>query len=357
MILKLTKKWTGLAVLGAAALAISGCTSTEAEMAATDSDAAEETTEESTDAAASDQSMVVVVKLTGVGWFDRMEEGVAAFASRTGVDARQDGGDDASPEKQVAVVQNLIAQSPTAITVVPNSIEAMETVLGEAQAAGIVVVGHEAVGMQNADAVIEAFDNTWYGGQIMENLASCMGEEGEYVQFVGGYTAQSHMQWVEGGYDVQTANYPGMTRMEEPIESKEDETVAYERAKEILAKYPNIKGFQGSASTDVAGIGRAVQEAGLQDSICVMGTSIPSITNKYLEDGSIDAIFFWDPALAGEAQLEIAKIIADGGTLEEGTDLGIEGYNSLGKLDGFDNVWVGEAAVVVNADNAADYPF
>lgn len=355
--MKLTKKWTGLAVLGAAALAISGCTSTEAEMASTDSDAAEETTEESTEAASSDQSMIVVVKLTGVGWFDRMEEGVASFASRTGVDARQDGGDDASPEKQVAVVQNLIAQSPTAITVVPNSIEAMETVLGEAQAAGIVVVGHEAVGMQNADAVIEAFDNTWYGGQIMDNLAACMGEEGEYVQFVGGYTAQSHMQWVEGGYDVQMANYSGMTRMEEPIESKEDETVAYERAKEILAKYPNIKGFQGSASTDVAGIGRAVQEAGLQDSICVMGTSIPSITNKYLEDGSIDAIFFWDPALAGEAQLEIAKIIADGGTLEEGTDLGIEGYNSLGKLDGFDNVWVGEAAVVVNADNAADYPF
>jgi ABC-type sugar transport system, periplasmic component len=167
--LKLTKKWTGLAVLGAAALAIWGCPSTEAHMAATDSDAAQETTEESTDAAASDQSMVVVVQLTGVGWFDRMEEGVAPFPSRTGVDARQDGGDDASPEKQVAVVQNLIAQSPTAITVVPNSIEAMETVLGEAQAAGIVVVRHEAVGMHNPDAFIEALDNTCYGGQIMEN--------------------------------------------------------------------------------------------------------------------------------------------------------------------------------------------
>lgn len=352
--MKLTKKWTGLAVLGAAALAISGCTSTEAETAGTDSDAAEESTDS---AASSDQTMAVVVKLTGVGWFDRMEEGVVAFADRTGVDARQEGGDDASPEKQVSVVQNLIAQSPTAITVVPNSIEAMETVLGEAQDAGIVVVGHEAVGMQNADAVIEAFDNTWYGGQIMDNLAACMGEEGEYVQFVGGYTAQSHMQWVEGAYDVQTADYSGMTRVEEPIESKEDENVAYERAKEILAKYPDIKGFQGSASTDVAGIGRAVQEAGLQDSVCVMGTSIPSITNKYLEDGSIDAIFFWDPALAGEAQLEIAKIIADGGTIEEGTNLGIEGYESLAPLEGYDNVWVGEAAVIVDADNASEYPF
>ncbi|MDA9116877.1 substrate-binding domain-containing protein [Pontimonas sp.] len=350
MTLKLNKKFAAFAALGAAALLVAGCTST-AEETVTEEAATTATAE------ASDQSMVVVVKLTGIGWFDRMEEGVTAFAARTGIDARQDGGDDASPEKQVAIIQNLIAQNPTAITVVPNSIEALETVLAEARAAGIVVVGHEAVGMVNADAVIEAFDNTWYGEQIMVNLAECMGGEGEYVQMVGGFTAQSHMQWVEGAYALQQADHAGLTRVEDPIESKEDETVAYERAKEILAKYPNIKGFQGSAGTDVAGIGRAVQEAGLQDQVCVMGTSIPSVSAKYLEDGSIDKIFFWDPALAGEAQLAIAQIIADGGTISAGTDLGIVGYNGLAQLDGFDNVWVGEAAVIVDAANMGEYNF
>ena len=348
--MKLNKKFAAFAALGAAALLVAGCTST-AEETVTEEAATTATAE------ASDQSMVVVVKLTGIGWFDRMEEGIAAFAARTGIDARQDGGDDASPEKQVAIIQNLIAQNPTAITVVPNSIEALETVLAEARAAGIVVVGHEAVGMVNADAVIEAFDNTWYGEQIMTNLAECMGGEGEYAQMVGGFTAQSHMQWVEGAYALQQADHAGLTRVEDPIESKEDETVAYERAKEILAKYPNIKGFQGSAGTDVAGIGRAVQEAGLQDQVCVMGTSIPSVSAKYLEDGSIDKIFFWDPALAGEAQLAIAQIIADGGTISAGTDLGIVGYNGLAQLDGFDNVWVGEAAVIVDAANMGEYNF
>ena len=348
--MKLNKKFAAFAALGAAALLVAGCTST-AEETVTEEAATTATAE------ASDQSMVVVVKLTGIGWFDRMEEGVTAFAARTGIDARQDGGDDASPEKQVAIIQNLIAQNPTAITVVPNSIEALETVLAEARAAGIVVVGHEAVGMVNADAVIEAFDNTWYGEQIMVNLAECMGGEGEYVQMVGGFTAQSHMQWVEGAYALQQADHAGLTRVEDPIESKEDETVAYERAKEILAKYPNIKGFQGSAGTDVAGIGRAVQEAGLQDQVCVMGTSIPSVSAKYLEDGSIDKIFFWDPALAGEAQLAIGQIIADGGTISAGTDLGIVGYNSLAQLDGYDNVWVGEAAVIVDAANMGEYNF
>ena len=73
------------------------------------------------------------------------------------------------------------------------------------------------------------------------------------------------------------------------------------QAKEILAKYPNIKGFQGSASTDVAGIGRAVEEAGLQDKVSVVGTSLPSIAGDLLTTGAIDAIGFWDPAVAGAA--------------------------------------------------------
>lgn len=336
------KKLAVIAAAGSALLMLAGCGSTGGE---------------TTGSGDSDGAYVTVVKITGVGWFDRMEVGVNAFAERTGIDARQEGGDDASPEKQVQIIQDLIAQSPTAITVVPNSPEALETVLASAREQGIIVVAHEAAGIKNVDIDIEAFDNVSYGSLIMDNLASCMSEEGEYVSFVGGLTAKTHMDWVNGALDNQTANYPGMTRVEDPIESKEDENVAYQRAKEILAKYPSIKGFQGSAGTDVAGIARAVQEAGMEDQVCVMGTSIPSVASKYVKDGSIDKIFFWDPALAGEAQLAIAQILAEGGEIEEGTDLGIEGYNSLSALEGYDNVFVGEAAVVVDADNVDDYDF
>lgn len=306
---------------------------------------------------ASDMTMVTVVKVKGIAWFDRMDEGVVAYAERTGIDARTEGGDDNSAEKQIQIVQDLIAQKPTAITVVPNSPEALSAVLAQAQAQGIIVVAHEATGIENVDIDIEAFDNADYGIDIMENLAECMGEEGEYVQFVGGLTAKTHMEWVEAAYDYQTENYPGMTRVETPIESTDNETAAYEKAKEILAKYPNIKGFQGSAGNDVPGIARAIEEAGLEDTVCNMGTSIPSAAAKYLETGSIDKIFFWDPALAGEAQLEIARILAEGGTIEEGTDLGIEGYTSLRRMDGYDNVFVGDAGIAADVDEAKQFNF
>lgn len=304
-----------------------------------------------------DMTMVTVVKITGVGWFDRMETGVKDFAERTGIDARQEGADDASPEKQVKIIQDLIPQQPTAITVVPNSPEALESVLQQARDQGIVVVSHEASGIKNVDADIEAFDNASYGALIMDNLAECMGGEGKYVAFVGNLTAKTHMEWVEGADKQREAEYQNVSRVEEPIESKEDENVAYDKAKSLLQKYPDLKGFQGSAGTDVAGIARAVQEAGKSDSVCVMGTSIPSVSKKYLEDGSIDKIFFWDPAKAGEAQLAAAQLIAEGKKIEEGTDLGVEGYNSLKKLEGSDNVWVGDASVVVDKNNVGDYDF
>ncbi len=122
----------------------------------------------------------------------------------------------------------------------------------------------------------------------------------------------------------------------------------------MLAKYPNLKGMEGSASTDVAGIGRAVEEAGLQDKVSVVGTSLPSIAGDLLKTGAIDAIGFWDPAVAGAACNQIALMMKQGKTVGDGTDLGIAGYN---KLKAVGNVLYGDAAVYVDASNADKYPF
>jgi len=304
-----------------------------------------------------DMTMVTVVKIMGIPWFDRMAVGVQEFAQRTGVDAREDGGDDATPEKQVAIIQNLIAQHPTAITVVPNDPASLETVLKQARDAGIIVVSHEAAGLTNTDIDIEAFDNTKYGADIMDSLATCMGGSGGYVTMVGHLTATTHMQWSDGALAEAQAKYPNIKRLEDPVESNEDENVAYQKAKELLAKYPDIKGFQGSAGTDVLGIARAVEEAGKAGQVCVMGTGTPQASAKYLKDGSLQKIFFWDPAGAGQAQLQIAMMLAQGQTITTGTDLGIDGYHSLLQSTQYPNVFTGDAEATADATNVDTWTF
>jgi simple sugar transport system substrate-binding protein len=300
---------------------------------------------------------VTVVKLTGVAWFNRMETGVKQFAQQTGVDATQTGADDASPEKQVKIIQDLIPQKPTAIAVVPNSPESLEGVLKRARDAGIKVVTHEASDQQNTDVDIEAFDNAAYGAHMMDELAKCMGGSGGYANIVGHLTAKTHMEWAQGALDQVNKTYPGIRRVADPVESEENTDVAYNRAKELIARNPDIKGILGSAATDVAGIGRAVQEAGLQNQVCVMGTSVPSVASQYFGDGSIDKIFFWDPATAGEAMLKIARMLAQGQQVTEGTNLGLPGYESLKQVRENPPTFHGNAWIDVDKSNVSQYNF
>src|SRR6516164_8855810 len=165
--------------------------------------------------------IVTVVKRTGIVWFERMQEGINKFAAQTDINATMMGAADADPQKQAEIIRKLIAEKPNAITVVPNSPEALEEVLKKARAAGIKVVTHEAGNQVNTDVDIEAFDNLAFGAHLMDELASCMGRKGDYVAFVGHVTARSHMRWVTSAYDRAKQKYPDIKRIAEPIETGE----------------------------------------------------------------------------------------------------------------------------------------
>ena len=298
--------------------------------------------------------IATVVKIAGIQWFNRMEEGVKQFAADTGADAFLVGPAQADPQQQVALLEDMIAQGVNALAVVPMSPEALEPVLGRAMEQGIAVITHEAAAQQNTNWDIEAFQNEDFGANLMERLATCMGGEGEYAVFVGSLTSQTHNQWVDGAIAYQKEKYPNMTLVGDKNETFDDQQKAYAKAQEVLRAFPNVKGFQGSASTDVAGIGLAIEERGLEDQTCVIGTSLPSIAGQYLETGAVDGIGFWDPSLAGYAMNKLAAMVMNGEEVTDGMDLGLEGYEKV-RLDG--KVIYGQAWVNVDKDNMADYPF
>ena len=300
------------------------------------------------------KDIATVVKIAGIQWFNRMEEGVDRFAAETGMNAFQVGPAEADPQQQVALIEDMIAQGVDALAVVPMSPEALEPVLGRAMDAGIAVITHEAASQQNTAYDLEAFVNEDFGANLMEQLATCMGGEGEYAVFVGSLTSQTHNQWVDGAIAHQEANYPNMTLVGDKNETFDDAEKAYTKAQEVLRAFPNVKGMQGSASTDVAGIGRAVEERGMEDATCVFGTSLPSIAGQYIDTGAVDGIGFWDPAVAGEAMNKLAVMVINGEEVTDGMDLGLPGYENI-TLDG--KVIYGQAWVNVNKDNMSEYPF
>ncbi len=110
-----------------------------------------------------------------------------------------------------------------------------------------------------------------------------MGKSGKWTSFVGSLGSLTHVQWADGGAE-NAKKYPEMELVSEKNESFNDANKAYEKAREILRKYPDIKGFQGGSAIDVIGIGRAVEEAGLvgrfASSASVCRRTRPSISNR-----------------------------------------------------------------------------
>ena len=135
------------------------------------------------------------------------------------------------------------------------------------------------------------------------------------------------------------------------IESEDTQETAYQKVKEVLTTNPDLAGFQGGAMQDVAGAAMAVEEAGLSGQVELVGTSLVSVSGKYIKEGTIDMISFWDPALAGYAMNELALKVLNGEEITEGMSLEAEGYQDL-VLEG--NVLKGQAWIDVDAENVDD---
>ena len=80
-----------------------------AEAAATEAPAAEAPAAEA--AAPSDLTFTTVVKIAGINWFNRMEEGVKKFGADTGINASLVGPAEADAAQQIPIIEDLIARA------------------------------------------------------------------------------------------------------------------------------------------------------------------------------------------------------------------------------------------------------
>jgi simple sugar transport system substrate-binding protein len=308
----------------------------------------------------SDLVFATVVKSIAFNWFKRMETGVLEFGDDYGVKSFMEGPSEADSAAQVQIIEDLIAQGIDGLCNVPYGVPENEPAQKKALDAGIYVVTHEAAtateGTVNYD--VEAFDNCAYGEEIMKELASRMGEEGQYVQFVGSLTNATHNEWTDCAQAYQEANYPNMELVGK-FEGKEDQEVVYNTFKDLLKTYPDIKGVQGSAAGDVVAAGRAIEEAGLNDQIAVVGTSIPSYAGELLKTGAVDLAMAWDPKDAGYACNVVLHKLIKGEEITDGMDLGVAGFENIKIITGVNGAPViyGSSWIKIDATNMDQYPF
>ena len=304
--------------------------------------------------------IVVVPKDSSNPWFVRMKVGVDEYAAAHTEDTiYQKGTAEIDATLQAQLVDDLVAQGVDAICVVPVDIKSIEPSLKAAREAGIVVIAHEGAALENVDYDIEAFNNELYGAFIMDNLAAAMGEEGIYTTMVADLTNGSHNEWADGGVKHAGEAYPNMTLLESDprVESHDNGDTAYNVAKELFKKYPDLKGIMGTSSFDAPGVARAIEELGLSGKVFTAGTGMPGDNAELLKSGAVQYLTLWDPALAGQAMVALAQKILNGEEIAAPLDLGVEGYQALEFKAGSETVLEGQGWITITAENVDSFGF
>ncbi len=299
-------------------------------------------------------TIATVGKISPHPWFARMAKGVERFGKDTGHTTflRCPARIDEALEEQT--IQGVLTQEVDALCVVAFFPHALEMILRRAQAAGTVIITHEAPNQRNMDYDLEAFDNAAYGAHMMDLLAEQMEQRGEYAIFLESLITQSHLRWTQGAITRQREQYPQMHLISKKIEHYEDQALAYTETKKLLTSYPHIQGLLTLGGASVVGSARAVEEANLGGTLKIVGNGLVSMGGEYLKRGTVQLLSFWDPADAGYAMNTLALMALEGKNISAGINLGLTGYENL-KMDG--KVLYGSAWIDVTTQNMAKYDF
>ena len=199
----------------------------------------------------------------------------------------------------------------------------------------------------------------WHANKKNIQISEAMGGEGVYTTMVAHLTNASQNEWADGAVACQQEKYSNLKILEalKRVESENNSEKAYEAAKEVLKKYPEVKGFVGTSSMDTPGIARAINELGLKDKVFVVGTGMPNECRQLIKDGSLSYITLWDPAEAGYAMCVMARKVLEGEKIGDGTDLGLESYKSLKADEKDPKVLMGAGWISINKENIDNYDF
>ena len=290
-----------------------------------------------------------VGKVEGQAWWDHVKACVEEWKEETGVDAVYQAPAEVDAAAQVQIMTDLVNQGEIdALVFSPNDPDACEAICKQARDAGIIVIATEASGMQNVDYDVEAFDEAGLGAFLMDELAAQMDEEGEYVTMVGSLTMESQNNWADAAITRAEDAYPNMTYLDERVVNDCDADIAYNKTKELIQKYPDLKGILGTSSFDAPGAARAIQEMGLTGQVFAISVAMPSEVADYIADGTLNSVALWDAGVTAKAMCNLAVEMFQGAEVESGIDLLVDGYRDC-DVDG--TLIVGDGQIAINEDN------
>jgi ribose transport system substrate-binding protein len=234
-------------------------------------------------------------------FFQAMKVGAEEEAAALGVDLIWQGDPtNYNVATQVPIVDNVIAQAPDGLVLIPTDPNGLQASLDKAVAAGIAVANVD-TRVSDLSQVVTFItgDNTDGGTKAAEAIAAKIGyTEGESYEVVVGLTsatATTNVARLEGFQAAIEANYPGIEIVDVAYSESNPQTAA-SNVDNWLTKYPNLDGIFAIDGTNASGAAAALQAKNLVGKIALVGYDAYPANVELIKSGVFTALIAQDPA-------------------------------------------------------------
>ena len=309
-------------------------------------------------AAADDFELAMVIKETTNPYYNATLAGARIAAGEIGGKANNYGPTQASGQAQVEIINNLADRHVPAIAIAPSDPDAVVPAMKRAQKLGTKVVTFDAdsapegrpffVNQATSDSIGR------FGAQL---LVKAMGTKGKVAIVSAQPTAANQNAWIAAFRD-ELKQYKDIQIVDE-VYGYDNEQKAFDATVALVTKYPDLTGIFAPTCPGLPAVARALESLSKQGTIKVSGNCVPSITAKYMLDGTIQGFYLWDPIKLGYVTYYAAKYLAEGkiqGKVGDSFTIKEGKWPGEYKIDATGQIITGEP-VQFTAENVQGYNF
>jgi len=261
--------------------------------------------------------------LRGVGYFDGIEKGMEAAGKRYGCKIVLGGPTTVDMAAQQAEMETWVNQGVDAISFIAGDPASLTPTINKGVEKGIVMMTYDSDAITSNRQVYNNQANDVEQAEAqLDELARQMEGKGKWAFLVGIFTQELKMFQYEHMKKYAAEKYPEM-EFTEILECKGDQALINQQTRDLLTKYPDLRGIVSNDGSGPTSIAATLQDLGLVGKVAVTGLTVPSVAYDLVKSGALPAFFIWDVFALGYRNVAIAWELMHGKDITRDTMLPI----------------------------------
>lgn len=279
-------------------------------------------------------------------YMQKVYEGFEKSCKEVGAEPLYKGPEAATPEKQIEIINQLVAQGVSGIAIAANDQDALQPALEEAMDAGIPVISLDsAVNKDSRKTHIQQADPEKIGRSLIQAAHDMVKGEGGIAILSATAQATNQNLWIEWMKKEleENADKYAKTPLIKVAYGDDDPTKSTSETQALLQN-PEVKVIIAPTTVGMLAAGKVLQDK--KSDVILTGLGLPSEMAPFIEDGTCPWMYLWNPVEIGSLAAYTMNSLSKGeitGAAGESFKAGTLGEKAItNAADGGTEVMVGD---------------